>query len=206
MLEQLKKNYAFAVIRGKSAEDALEISRHAIAGGIKNIEITFSTPDATAVIAKLIEEFSSDDSVVIGAGTVMTTDLAREAIVAGAQFLVSPHFSADIQAIAKAEGNLYFPGCATVTEVVRAMEAGCPIIKLFPGGSLGPGFIKDIHGPIPEVDVMPSGGVSIDNVASWKAAGACAVGVGSALSAKVATEGYESVTEFARAFMEALEG
>ncbi|WP_303974815.1 bifunctional 4-hydroxy-2-oxoglutarate aldolase/2-dehydro-3-deoxy-phosphogluconate aldolase [Streptococcus merionis] len=206
MLEQLKKNYAFAVIRGKSAEDALEISHHAIAGGIKNIEITFSTPDATAVIAKLIKEFSSDDSVVIGAGTVMTTDLAREAIVAGAQFLVSPHFSADIQAIAKAEGNLYFPGCATVTEVVRAMEAGCPIIKLFPGGSLGPGFIKDIHGPIPEVDVMPSGGVSIDNVASWKAAGACAVGVGSALSAKVATDGYESVTEFARAFMAALEG
>ncbi|MGT2784973.1 bifunctional 2-keto-4-hydroxyglutarate aldolase/2-keto-3-deoxy-6-phosphogluconate aldolase [Streptococcus merionis] len=206
MLEQLKKNYAFAVIRGKSAEDALEISRHAIAGGIKNIEITFSTPDATAVIAKLIEEFSSDNSVVIGAGTVMTTDLAREAIVAGAQFLVSPHFSADIQAIAKAEGNLYFPGCATVTEVVRAMEAGCPIIKLFPGGSLGPGFIKDIHGPIPEVNVMPSGGVSIDNVASWKAAGACAVGVGSALSAKVATDGYESVTEFARAFMAALEG
>ncbi|MGT2666981.1 bifunctional 2-keto-4-hydroxyglutarate aldolase/2-keto-3-deoxy-6-phosphogluconate aldolase [Streptococcus rifensis] len=206
MLNQLKDNYAFAVIRGKSAEDALEISRHAIAGGIKNIEVTFSTPNAADVIAQLVDEYSSDDSVVIGAGTVMTTDLAREAIAAGAQFLVSPHFSADIQTIAQEACNLYFPGCATVTEIVTAMEAGCPIIKLFPGGSLGPSFIKDIHGPIPDVDLMPSGGVSIDNVATWKAAGACAVGVGSALSAKVATEGYTSVTGFAKAFMAALEG
>lgn len=136
----------------------------------------------------------------------MTTDLAREAISAGAQFLVSPHFSAAIQEVSKAADNLYFPGCATATEIVTAMQAGCPIIKLFPGGSLGPSFIKDIHGPIPQVDLMPSGGVSIENVAAWKAAGACAVGVGSAMSAKVATEGYGSVTAFARDFMAAVEG
>ncbi|MGT2755567.1 bifunctional 4-hydroxy-2-oxoglutarate aldolase/2-dehydro-3-deoxy-phosphogluconate aldolase [Streptococcus ovuberis] len=206
MLEQLKRNYAFAVIRGKTAEDALEIARHAIIGGIKNIEVTYSTPDASRVIKTLVDEYSSDDTVVIGAGTVMTKALAEEALAAGAQFLVSPHFSAEIQEIAKEAGNLYFPGCATVTEIVTAMEAGCSIIKLFPGGSLGPHFIKDIHGPIPDVALMPSGGVSIENVAAWKAAGACAVGVGSALSAKVATEGYSSVTAFAKAFMAAVEG
>ncbi|MBY5034971.1 bifunctional 2-keto-4-hydroxyglutarate aldolase/2-keto-3-deoxy-6-phosphogluconate aldolase [Streptococcus gallolyticus] len=206
MLNQLKKNYAFAVVRGKTAQDALEISRHAIQGGIKNIEITFSTPNATDVIKTLLEEYASDATVVIGAGTVMTVDLAKEAILAGAQFLVSPHFSQAIQDIAQKHDCPYFPGCATATEIVTAMEAGCPIIKLFPGGQLGTGFIKDIHGPIPEVDLMPSGGVSIENVAEWKKVGACAVGVGSALSAKVTTEGYESVTAFAKEFMKAVEG
>lgn len=206
MLERLKTNYAFAVIRGKSSDDSLEISRHAIAGGIKNIEITYTTPDASQVIATLLDEYAGDETVVIGAGTVMTDDLAREALAAGAKFLVSPHFSASIQRLAQEAGRLYFPGCATATEIVAAMEVGCEIIKLFPGGSLGPGFIKDIHGPLPQVELMPSGGVSIDNVASWKAAGACAVGVGSALSAKVATEGYASVTAFAKAFMAAVEG
>ncbi|MBK0347158.1 bifunctional 4-hydroxy-2-oxoglutarate aldolase/2-dehydro-3-deoxy-phosphogluconate aldolase [Aerococcaceae bacterium zg-ZJ1578] len=203
MLEQLQKNYFFAVIRGKDEQDAIEIARHAIKGGIRNIEITFSTPNATKVIAQLSEEFADDSSVVIGAGTVMNTELAEQAIAAGAKFLVSPHFSQDIQIVAKVHENLYFPGCATATEIVTASEAGCPIIKLFPGGVLGPGFIKDIHGPIPEVNLMPSGGVSLDNVAAWKKAGACAVGIGSALASKVATDGYNSVTEIAEAFVKA---
>jgi len=203
MLRQLKENYFFAVIRGKSVEDAIEISRHAILGGIKNIEITYTTPNASEAIARLSEEFSSDDSVIIGAGTVMTKDLAKEAIAYGAKFLVSPHFSPAIQEVAQAADKLYFPGCATTTEIVSAMEAGCQLIKLFPGGVLGPGFIKDVHGPIPQVDLMPSGGVSVTNVADWKKAGACAVGVGSALAAKVTTQGYESVTEIAKAFVAA---
>lgn len=203
MLKQLKENYFFAVVRGKTAEDAKEISRHAIAGGIKNIEITFSTPNAAQVIRDLSDEFIDRSDVVVGAGTVMTTDLATEAIEAGAKFLVSPHFSPAIQEVAKATNNLYFPGCATATEIVAAMEAGCQIIKLFPGGVLGPSFIKDIHGPIPNVDLMPSGGVSATNVADWKKAGACSVGIGSALASKIATEGYESVTEIAKAFVKA---
>lgn len=204
MLDQLKENYFFAVVRGKSVEDAIEISKHAILGGIRNIEITFSTPDAAKVIHKLSDDFKNDPSVVIGAGTVMTTDLAQEAIDAGAKFLVSPHFDEAIATLALDHENLYFPGCATATEVVRAMKSGCQIIKLFPGGIVGPGFIKDIHGPIPEVNLMPSGGVSVDNVADWKKAGAVAVGVGSALASKVSTDGYESVTAIAKSFVEAV--
>ncbi len=204
MLDQLKENYFFAVVRGKSAEDAIEISKHAILGGINNIEITFSTPDAAKVIQKLSDDFKDDPAVVIGAGTVMNTDLAQEAIDAGAAFLVSPHFDEAIAALAIEQNNLYFPGCATATEVVRAMNSGCQIIKLFPGGIVGPGFIKDIHGPIPEVDLMPSGGVSVDNVADWKKAGAVAVGVGSALASEVAREGYESVTSIAKSFVKAV--
>ena len=206
MLKQLKENYFFAVIRGKDEEDAKEIARHAILGGIRNIEITFSTPNAATVIKELQEEFSDDFSVVIGAGTVMNLKLAQEAIDAGASFLVSPHFDREIQDLAQEAEVLYFPGCATATEIVTASQAGCPIIKLFPGGVLGPRFIKDIHGPVPQVDLMPSGGVSVENVADWKKAGACAVGVGSALASRVQAEGYESVTTIARSFVAALEG
>ncbi|HEQ4674599.1 TPA: bifunctional 4-hydroxy-2-oxoglutarate aldolase/2-dehydro-3-deoxy-phosphogluconate aldolase [Streptococcus pyogenes] len=205
MLTQLKENYFFAVVRGKTAEDAIEIAKYAVLGGIRNIEITYSTPNASEVISKLSDDFKDDTSVVIGAGTVMTTELAKEAIAAGAKFLVSPHFSKEIADITNQEGNLYFPGCATATEIVTAMNASCPIIKVFPGGVVGPSFIKDIHGPIPEVDLMPSGGVSVDNVKEWKNAGAVAVGVGSALASKVATEGYDSVTRIAQSFVSALD-
>ncbi|MBF0778683.1 bifunctional 4-hydroxy-2-oxoglutarate aldolase/2-dehydro-3-deoxy-phosphogluconate aldolase [Streptococcus cuniculi] len=206
MLQRLKENYFFAVIRGKDQNDALEIARHAILGGIKNIEITFSTPNAAQVIEDLVQEFSDDLAVIVGAGTVMSTDLAQKAIEAGAKFLVSPHFSPAIQELAEQHGVFYFPGCATATEIVAAQAAGCPIIKLFPGGVLGPNFIKDIHGPIPGVQLMPSGGVSIANVAAWKKAGACAVGIGSALASRVAEAGYRSVTEIAQSFVTAVEG
>lgn len=133
-------------------------------------------------------------------------ELAKEAIKSGAEFLVSPHYDEEIQKVALESGIEYFPGCATTTEIVKAMNGGANIIKLFPGGVLGPSFIKDIHGPIPTVQLMPSGGVSLANIKEWKDKGAVAVGVGSALSAKVGSEGYESVTEIAKKFVSALEG
>lgn len=205
VLDQLKKNYIFAVIRGKSSDDAIEISKHSVLGGIKNIEVTYTTPDATKAISELKTFYSSESEVVIGAGTIMTVELAKEAISAGAEFLVSPHFDANIQKFAHEAQIEYFPGCATTTEIVQAMNGGANIIKLFPGGVLGPSFIKDIHGPIPNVNLMPSGGVSLANIKEWKDKGAVAVGVGSALAAKVSTEGYESVTDIAKKFVNALE-
>lgn len=204
VMETLKDNYIFAVIRGKTEEDGFEISKAAVKGGIKNLELTFSTPNAAKVIRDLVEEFKDDDSVVVGAGTVMTLDLAKEAHEAGAEFLVSPHFSPEIAEFANEVGTYYMPGTGTVTEVVNAMNAGCEIIKVFPGGILGSGFIKDVHGPIPEAQLMPSGGVSLDNIAEWKANGAVAVGVGSALSKGVDEKGYEAVTENAKEFVSKL--
>lgn len=201
VMETLKDNYIFAVIRGKTEEDGFEISKAAVKGGIKNLELTFSTPNAAKVIRDLVEEYKEDDSVVVGAGTVMTLDLAKEAHEAGAEFLVSPHFSPEIAEFANEVGTYYMPGTGTVTEVVNAMNAGCEIIKVFPGGILGSGFIKDVHGPIPEAQLMPSGGVSLENIAEWKANGAVAVGVGSALSKGVDEKGYEAVTENAKEFV-----
>jgi len=194
-INKLKRNYIFAVIRGKDEADGYKIAEASITGGIKNIEITFSTPNAEKVISKIIKKFNNNESVVVGAGTVMSIEMAKEAYKAGAEFLVSPHFSLEISKFANQNNIYYIPGCATATEIVEAMEAGCEMIKVFPGGQLGPSFIKDIHGPIPEVQLMPSGGVSLDNIIDWKDSGAAAVGVGSAITKDVETNGYESVTE-----------
>lgn len=205
LLKIMRENYIFAVIRGKDENDAYEISKASIKGGIKNIELTFSTPNVVAAIKKVAEEYKEDDSVVVGAGTVMSVKMAEEAYQAGAEYLVSPHFSEEIANYAVEKGIHYMPGCGTVTEIVSAMEAGSEMIKVFPGGQLGPSFIKNVHGPIPEVNLMPSGGVSLENIKEWKDAGAASVGVGSALSKNVATEGYESVTTQAEKFVSALE-
>lgn len=206
MLTKLKENYLFAVVRGNSPEEAYEISKGAIEGGIKNIELTYTTPDATAVIQKLVNEYADNHSVIIGAGTVMTSEMATDAINAGAAFVVSPHYSADVMAVVKEKANYYLPGCATATEIVNAMIEGAAIIKLFPGGQLGPSFIKDIHGPIPTVELMPSGGVSLENIKEWKEMGAVAVGVGSALSKTFKDKGRQGVVEEALKFVHALEG
>ena len=205
LMNTIKENYIFAVIRGNSKEDGYEISKAAVKGGIKNIEITFSTPDASELMKDLIEEYKEDESVVVGAGTVMTIEQAQAACDVGAQFLVSPHFSKDIADFSVENDIDYMPGCATVTEIVQAMNAGCEIIKVFPGGQLGPSFIKNVHGPIPEVNLMPSGGVSLENIKEWKDMGAVAVGVGSALSQEVPEKGYESVTQISKKFINALE-
>lgn len=206
VMETMKENYVFAVIRGKTEKDAFEISKAAVLGGIKNIEITFSTPNAANAMKDLIKEYADDETVVVGAGTVMNVDQAQAAYDVGAKFLVSPHFSAEVAEFAINHEIDYMPGCATVTEIVRAMDSKCEIIKVFPGGQLGPSFIKNVHGPIPEVNLMPSGGVSLDNIKEWKDAGAASVGVGSALSSEVEEKGYESVTDISKQFIAALEG
>lgn len=201
LFDILADNYIYAVVRGKDEDDGYQICEAAVAGGIKNLEVTFSTPNAAKVIADLREHYKSDETIVVGAGTVMSVELAEEAYQAGAQFLVSPHLDLDIAHFAQEHDIPYMPGCATVTEIVQAMKLGCEVIKIFPGGQLGPSFIKNVHGPIPEVKLMPSGGVSLDNIKDWRANGAVSVGVGSALSAKVDEEGYGSVTEIAKEFV-----
>lgn len=201
VLNQLKENYVFAVVRGESAEEALIISEKCVAGGIKNIELTYTTPNASQAIREYTTT-NSDPSVMIGAGTVLDSATANEAILAGAQFIVSPHFDAKISVVCNRYAVPYLPGCGSVTEMVTAMESGADVVKLFPGGLLGTSFIKDVHGPLPFAEMMPSGGVSIDNIDQWIAAGAWAVGVGSALTKEVATAGYDSIEAIAKRFID----
>ncbi|MFO8069954.1 MAG: bifunctional 2-keto-4-hydroxyglutarate aldolase/2-keto-3-deoxy-6-phosphogluconate aldolase [Alkalibacterium sp.] len=201
ILSQLKENYLFAVIRGHSAEDATKISEAVYEGGIKNIEVTFTTPQADESIKKLAKQFADTD-MVVGAGTVMDAITARIAIIAGAEFIVSPNFVPEISTICNTYAVPYLPGCGTVTEVANAMATGVEVAKVFPGGILGPAFIKNVHGPIPHVEMMPSGGVSLDNMDQWMKNGAWAVGIGSALTKDLKEKGYSSVTENAKAFVD----
>lgn len=205
ILFQLQKNYIFAVVRGKTKEDGFKISQYSIRGGIKNIEVTFSTPGASDVINELVAKYSDDKSIVIGAGTVMDASMASIAIQAGAKFIVSPHFDNKISEICNLNGIPYLPGCATVTEIITAFKTGVDVVKLFPGGTLGTSFIKDVHGPLPHVEMMPSGGVSIDNMEEWYKAGAWSVGVGSALTKNISSEGYEYVEFVSSQFVSKLE-
>lgn len=201
ILSQLKENYLFAVIRGNSAEEATEISEAVYEGGIKNIEVTFTTPQADESIKVLAKKYADTD-MVVGAGTVMDAITARIAIIAGADFIVSPNLVPEISTVCNTYGVPYLPGCGTVTEVAEAMATGVEVVKVFPGGILGPAFIKNVHGPIPHVEMMPSGGVSLDNMDTWMDNGAWAVGIGSALTKDMKEKGIESVSENAKAFVD----
>lgn len=201
ILSQLKENYLFAVIRGKSADDATKISEAVYEGGIKNIEVTFTTPQADESIKALAKKYADTD-MVVGAGTVMDAITARLAIIAGAEFIVSPNFVPEISTVCNTYAVPYLPGCGTVTEVASAMATGVEVVKVFPGGILGPAFIKNVHGPIPHVEMMPSGGVSLDNMDQWMANGAWAVGIGSALTKGLEGNDYSKATENAKAFVD----
>lgn len=201
ILSNLKENYLFAVIRGNSAAEATEISEAVYKGEIKNIEVTFTTPQADESIKELSRKYVDTD-MVVGAGTVMDDVTARIAIIAGAEFIVSPNFIPEISKVCNTYAVPYLPGCATVTEITSAMATGVEVVKVFPGGILGPSFIKNVHGPIPHVEMMPSGGVSLENMHEWVDNGAWAVGIGSALTKKLTENGLNSVTEISKQFVD----
>ncbi|CAM3126464.1 bifunctional 2-keto-4-hydroxyglutarate aldolase/2-keto-3-deoxy-6-phosphogluconate aldolase [Streptobacillus felis] len=191
ILNKIEKEKLVAVIRGKDDLDAYEISKKVIEGGIKIIELTFSTPYVENTIERLSKE--NIEGVLVGAGTVLDDITARIAIMKGAKFIVSPHLDVEISKVCNRYKVPYLPGCATITEIVKALESGVELVKLFPGDLLGPNFIKNVKGPIPYAKMMPSGGVSIDNMDKWLESGAFALGIGSALTKNVKELGYESV-------------
>lgn len=180
-LKSLHDNYLVAVVRGKSKKQALDYIEQIIEGGILNIEVTFTTPQAEIVIQELKENYK-DKEVVIGAGTVLDDVTARMAIMNGGSYIVSPHFDVKIAEMCNLYNTPYLPGCGSVTEITQALKAGVDVVKLFPGDLLGAKYIKNVHGPLPQVEMMPSGGVSIDNMHEWYQQGAFAVGIGSALT------------------------
>lgn len=197
ILNQLKDNYLIAVVRGKGFEDTVKMIEGIIEGGIKNIEITYTTPKA----GDLIEHFSDNPEICVGAGTVMSTETADDAIRRGVQYVVSPHFDAEVSSLCNLNQVPYLPGCATATEIVEAMKSGVDVIKIFPGGVLGASFIKDIKGPIPHANLMPSGGVNKKNMAEWMNNGAFAIGIGSALAKGYDGTNPEVVKENTRSFV-----
>ncbi|GAA3330726.1 bifunctional 4-hydroxy-2-oxoglutarate aldolase/2-dehydro-3-deoxy-phosphogluconate aldolase [Ectobacillus funiculus] len=156
-----------AVLRADSVEEAVRMSEACIEGGILGIEITFTIQDADAVIKQLASIYSDRGDVVIGAGTVLDAATARIAILAGAQYIVSPSFDEETAKLCNLYQVPYMPGCMTITEMKRALEFGVDIVKLFPGSAFGSDFVKAVKAPLPQVNIMPTGGVDLDNVEKW---------------------------------------
>lgn len=202
ILQKIASSLVVAVIRANSTEDAVRISDACIEGGIKAIEVTFTVDYAHEVIKGLSQEYRNRD-VLIGAGTVLDSETARIAILHGANFIVSPAFDPETARLCHRYQVPYLPGCQTVAEMIKAMEAGCDIIKLFPGNLGGPGYVKAVRGPLPFINLMPTGGVSLDNVQEWIKAGVIAVGVGSELTKPAKDGHFDIVTENAKAFLKA---
>lgn len=191
-----------AVVRAHSESEAIEISDACIKGGIKGIEITFTVQDADKIIHKLVNTYKNDSGVIIGAGTVLDVTTARIAILAGAAFIVSPTFDSETAEICNLYQIPYLPGCMTVMEMKEALKSGVDIIKLFPGNTFGPEWIKGVKAPLPHVNIMPSGGVDLENVGQWIKNGCVAVSVGGSLVAHAKTGEFEKITEDAKQFVE----
>ena len=178
-INRIKQLGIVPVIRANDKDDAIDYCLGLIDGGINVLEITFTIPGAINVFKEI--NYNTPENTLIGAGTVLDETTARLAILEGAKFIVSPSFDKNVAQLCNKFQIPYIPGCITPTEMMTAIEYGADVIKLFPGSMVGPSYIKAIHGPMPFVSIMPTGGVNYENLQDWFDAGAIAVGVGSNL-------------------------
>ena len=202
IVDRLSASRIVAVVRGANPEHAVRVAEAVVAGGITAVEITFTVPDAGAVIAELTDRLPAE--ILIGAGTITTPRQVDMAVASGAQFLVSPGADEATATVMRAAGPGVVLGALTPGEVLRATALGAHVVKLFPGSVGGPGYLRALRGPFPDVPFLPTGGVSTDNVTEWMRAGALAVGAGSSLCPDdEPTAGWSSVTDGARELLRA---
>ena len=188
-----------AIIRADVADDAARIAEACAKGGVAALEVTFTVPGAASVIETLSKEYKSE--MVIGAGTVLDPETARIAILSGSQFVVSPALNPETARLCNRYQIPHMPGTGTVKEVIDAMEAGAEIIKIFPSEGLGPGFVKAVRSPLPQAQLMPTGGVSLDNVTDWIKAGCIAVGVSGHLTGYGSARDSNFIVDTAKQFL-----
>ncbi|GGA29370.1 bifunctional 2-keto-4-hydroxyglutarate aldolase/2-keto-3-deoxy-6-phosphogluconate aldolase [Paenibacillus physcomitrellae] len=199
VLESLSACGVVAVIRADNVEDACKMSSACIEGGLTMIEVAFTTPGADEAIRRLTAEHGNH--AVIGAGTVLDPVTARIAILAGAEFVVSPSFDSETAKICNLYGIPYMPGILTLGEIKEALKSGVDVLKLFPGSAFGPDFVKAVKGPMPHISIMPTGGVDLENMEQWLKAGCIAVGIGGNLTAPAKQGRYDKITELAAAYV-----
>jgi 2-dehydro-3-deoxyphosphogluconate aldolase / (4S)-4-hydroxy-2-oxoglutarate aldolase len=203
-LSQILEHKIVAIIRGADPGDVLEIANALYAGGVKVVEVTMNSPGALAVIKQLSETMK--DKMLVGAGTVLDAVSAKLAINAGAQFIISPCLDKDIIKATKESGAVSIPGAYTPTEIVNAFNSGGDIIKVFPASS-NVNYIREIRAPLPHIPLMPTGGITLENIGEFQKAGAVAFGIGTALvntKHEVTDEYLTQLTERAKKFVEAV--
>ncbi|GAC1589863.1 MAG: bifunctional 4-hydroxy-2-oxoglutarate aldolase/2-dehydro-3-deoxy-phosphogluconate aldolase [Hymenobacter sp.] len=206
-LSHILEHKLVAILRGASPPDLLSIARALYAGGIRALEITLNSPGALASIDQIAREM--DGQLLVGAGTVLDPESARAALLAGAQYIISPTLNKKTIRMTKRYGAVSIPGAYTPTEILAAYEYGGDIIKVFPAAAGGSNYLKDIAGPLPFIPLMPTGGVTLDTIRAYQQAGAMAFGLGSALvdTSRPVTEEYlRQLTEKARSFVQAVAG
>ncbi len=204
-LESIRKLGLLAVIRGPSREGTLQIVEALVEGSVTGIEITFTTPQATEVVATLRQRFG--ERILLGMGTLTEIRQVDQAVQAGAQFLVSPHIDLELGSAMVASGLAVMIGAFTPSEVMQAHRLGSDVVKLFPGSLGGPEYMQALRGPFPNIPMMPTGGVNENNLKQWFAAGAFAVGAGSNLTPKelIKQGQFAEISEIARKFAVAVQ-
>ncbi|RPJ72038.1 MAG: bifunctional 4-hydroxy-2-oxoglutarate aldolase/2-dehydro-3-deoxy-phosphogluconate aldolase [Acidobacteria bacterium] len=202
VVRAIEANGVVAVIRLQDPERLRAVVDALAEGGVRALEVTMTVPRAIEMIAQLAP--SLPEGFLLGAGTVLDPETARLAILAGARFVVGPVFRPEVITLCHRYDVAMMPGCFTPTEILAAWEAGADVVKVFPATALGPGFLKDVRGPLPQVKLMPTGGVTLDNAGEWLKAGAVAVGVGTALldSKAIMAGNYGVITANARRIVE----
>ncbi len=196
ILNKIKEIGVVAVIRESNPQEAIKVSKACVEGGIPAVEVTYTVPGASEVIKEL-KKTIDPSKLLVGAGSVLDSETARTAILAGATYIVSPAFDSETAKLCNRYQVPYMPGCMTITEMVTAMESGCDIIKLFPGSAFGPSFVKAVKAPLSQINIMPTGGVSLENVDEWIKNGVVAVGAGGQLTSGT----YEEIVEKSREFV-----
>src|SRR5436190_10492150 len=203
VLSRILKHKIVAIIRGADPADVLQIALALKQGGVDILEVTLNSSNALPVIGQLVKKF--DDEMLIGAGTVLDSKTAKAVIELGAKFIVAPNVDVDTIHATKANGAVSIPGAFTATEIVNAYSNGGDIIKIFPASSAE--YIKVLRGPLSHVPMMPTGGVTLENISEFKKAGAAAFGIGTSLidtKKKITEEYLKQVTENANKFVEAI--
>ncbi|MCL9817626.1 bifunctional 4-hydroxy-2-oxoglutarate aldolase/2-dehydro-3-deoxy-phosphogluconate aldolase [Natronocalculus amylovorans] len=205
-LQRIEESGVVAVLRGADADTIIEVAEALKNGGVTAIELTADTPGVTDMLKDVTGSFDSNETI-FGVGTVLDAETARAVTLAGAEFVVSPSFHEDVVDLCNRYGTVVAPGAMTPTEVITAYEAGADVVKVFPASTLGPGHISSIKGPLGQVPLMTTGGVSLANVGEFINAGASTVGVGGSLIDYDAIDrgDFEAITETAQQFSDAVE-
>lgn len=204
-LRQIIESGVVAVIRAQDPRELADVALALHAGGVKALEITMTSPGALEIISEVRQTIGQQ--AIIGVGSVLDSETARAAIIAGAEFVVSPVFKPEIVAMCRRYSKICIPGAFTPTEILEAWEAGADVVKIFPATKLGPEFIKDLKGPLPQIAVTPTGGVNLANTGDFIKAGASFVGVGGALVDKtmVTKKDWASLSALAKQYIEAVQ-
>jgi 2-dehydro-3-deoxyphosphogluconate aldolase/(4S)-4-hydroxy-2-oxoglutarate aldolase len=194
-----------AIIRSPSGDQLVDVAEALVAGGIDVLEVTFTVPDALGVLSAVRRKLG--DRTLLGAGTVLDPETARAAMLAGAQYIVTPTVNPRVIEMCRRYDKVVMPGAFTPTEVLTAWEAGADVVKLFPAEIGGPGHLRALKGPFPQIRILPTGGVNLDTIGDFVKAGACAVGLGSALVEKSALEqkNFARITELSQKYVAAMQ-